>query len=96
MRGELRVLLCYTAAMTRKVTSYRIVVERDEDGLYTASVPALPGCHTQAKDVATLHRRTKEAISVCLDALSNEPAYRRRVKELAYEPTFIGVDVVAV
>ncbi|HZD92501.1 MAG TPA: type II toxin-antitoxin system HicB family antitoxin [Pseudolabrys sp.] len=27
---------------------FTVVVERDEDGNYVASVPALTGCHTQA------------------------------------------------
>ena len=26
---------------------FDVVVERDEDGLYVASVPQIPGCHTQ-------------------------------------------------
>jgi predicted RNase H-like HicB family nuclease len=29
-----------------KWREFTVVVERDEDGCYVASVPALPGCHT--------------------------------------------------
>jgi predicted RNase H-like HicB family nuclease len=32
-----------------------------------ASVPALPGCHTQAKSLDELNRRTREAIELCLE-----------------------------
>ena len=33
---------------------FAVVVERDEDGYYVASVPELPGCHTQAKTLDEL------------------------------------------
>lgn len=37
--------------MTRE---FDVVVERDAEGFYIASVPALPGCHTQAKSLHEL------------------------------------------
>jgi predicted RNase H-like HicB family nuclease len=33
---------------------FSIIIERDEDGYYVASVPELHGCHTQAKSLDTL------------------------------------------
>jgi hypothetical protein len=30
-------------------TNYTVVIERDDDGLLVASVPALPGCHTKLR-----------------------------------------------
>ena len=44
---------------------FTVVIERDEDGFYVASVPALRGCHTQAKTVDTLMKRTREVIELC-------------------------------
>jgi predicted RNase H-like HicB family nuclease len=46
---------------------FTVVIERDEAGLYVASVPALPGCHTQAKNLDTLMKRVREAIELCLE-----------------------------
>ncbi len=46
---------------------FDVVVERDEEGFYVASVPALPGCHTQAKSLDELDRRVREAIELCLE-----------------------------
>jgi predicted RNase H-like HicB family nuclease len=43
------------------------VVEKDEDGYYVASVPELPGCHTQAKTLDAVMKRIKEAIQACLE-----------------------------
>ncbi len=45
-----------------------VLVEKDEDGYYVASVPALPGCHTQAKSLDDLVSRIKEAVEFSLKA----------------------------
>ena len=47
--------------------NFDVVVEKDEE-VYIASVPALPGCHTQAKSLDELDRRIREAIELCLEA----------------------------
>ncbi len=47
---------------------FGVLVEKDEDGYYVASVPMLPGCHTQAKSMDDLMERIKEAIEAYLDA----------------------------
>ena len=47
---------------------FGVVVEKDEDGYYVASVPELPGCHTQAKTLDEVMKRITEAIQVCLEA----------------------------
>ncbi len=48
--------------------NFDVVVEKDEEGFYVASVPALPGCHTQARSLDELDRRIREAIELCLEA----------------------------
>ena len=47
---------------------FAVVVEKDEDGYYVASVPELPGCHTQAKTLDELMRRIRDAIEVYLES----------------------------
>jgi predicted RNase H-like HicB family nuclease len=47
--------------------NFDVVVERDAEGYYVASVPALPGCHTQAQSLDELDRRIREAIELCLE-----------------------------
>jgi predicted RNase H-like HicB family nuclease len=44
---------------------FTVVIERDEDGFYVASVPALRGGHTQAKTLDTLMKRVREVIELC-------------------------------
>ena len=66
--------------------NYHIIVERDSEGWYVASVPSLPGCHTQARSLDELTERIKEAIALYLD-----------VTEEAAEPLdFIGIQQVTV
>ena len=47
---------------------FGVPVEKDEDGYYVASVPSLPGCHTQAKSLDELQGRIIEAIEAYLEA----------------------------
>jgi predicted RNase H-like HicB family nuclease len=45
---------------------FTVVIEKDSEGFLVASVPELPGCHTQAKTFDQLNERIKEAIELCL------------------------------
>ena len=51
--------------MTRE---FSVIIERDAEGFYVATVPSLRGCHTQARTLDELMARVKEAIQVCLEA----------------------------
>ena len=74
--------------------NYKILIEQDEDGYFVASVPSLPGCYTQAKNLTSLKFRVREAISLCLDEANRNPSYRSRIKNLAYEPAFVGIEMI--
>ena len=45
---------------------FTVVIERDEEGFLVASVPALRGCHTQARTLDTLMKRVREVVELCL------------------------------
>jgi predicted RNase H-like HicB family nuclease len=45
---------------------FDVVVEKDSEGFYVASVPSLAGCHTQARSLDELMARIREAIELCL------------------------------
>ena len=65
---------------------FNVIIERDADGFYVGSVPALKGCHTQAKSLDELVLRIREAIELCLEAQGDK-----------LEPLdFIGVQRVTV
>jgi predicted RNase H-like HicB family nuclease len=46
---------------------FDVVIERDREGYYVASVPALHGCHAQAKSLDEVMDRIKEVIGLCLE-----------------------------
>ncbi len=50
-----------------------VLIEKDEDGYYIASVPALKSCYTQAKTLEELYPRIREVIELCME--EEEPAH---------------------
>jgi len=65
---------------------FSVIIERDAEGYYVASVPALRGCHTQSKSLDDLMGRVREAIGLCLEVQGEQ-----------LEPLdFIGVQMVTV
>lgn len=65
---------------------YDVLIEQDEQGNLVASVPALPGCHTQARSLDQLMLRVKEAIALCLEERGQAPS----------NLTFVGIQRVRV
>jgi len=65
---------------------FSVIIERDREGYYIASVPSLQGCHTQAKSLDELLVRIREAIELCLEVEGKD-----------VEPLdFIGVQQVSI
>ena len=65
---------------------FSVIIERDAEGYYVGSVPALRGCHTQAQSLDELMARIREAIALCLEVQGEET-----------EPLdFVGVQKVTV
>jgi predicted RNase H-like HicB family nuclease len=65
---------------------FDVVIERDSAGYYVASVPALRGCHTQARSLDELMERVREVVELCLEVQGGE-----------VEPmTFVGVQRISV
>ena len=56
---------------------YRVLIEQDEDGVFIAEVPLLPGCISQGYTRGEVLENIKEAIEVYLDSLKahNESLY---------------------
>jgi predicted RNase H-like HicB family nuclease len=47
---------------------FDVVIERDSEGCYVGSVPAVCGCHTQARSLDELLERMREVVELCLEA----------------------------
>jgi len=59
--------------MKAKPRTFNLVIEKDKDGYFVASVPELRGCHTQAKSLDVLIKRAREAIELCLEVEADLP-----------------------
>jgi predicted RNase H-like HicB family nuclease len=71
------------------MTDYKftVVVEKDEDGLYVASVPLLQGCYTQGETYEEAMENIKDAIKLHIEA-------RRALRESI--PIEVAIDEVKV
>ena len=65
---------------------YNVVIELDSEGYYVASVPELPGCHTQAKSLDQLMKRIREAVELCLEVNGVQ----------AQTTSFVGVQKISI
>ena len=65
---------------------FNVLIEEDEDGILVASVPELPGCHTQAKTLDELMVRIREAIELCMEERSRQE----------FVPKFVGFQRLSV
>ena len=68
------------------IKDFNVIIEKDEDGFFIASVPELRGCHTQAKSLDELMIRIREAIQLCIEV--------QKIKTQKLD--FIGVQRVSV
>ncbi len=61
-----------TRKISKHAKDFNIIVERDSEGFFVASVAELPGCYTQAKSLDRLMKRIKEAIDLYLEVPGNK------------------------
>lgn len=73
---------------------YKILIEQDEDNLYVASVPELPGCHTQGKTLEEARKRIKEAIKLYLDV--HPKTKKEKIKFPQSLINFLGIEDIKI
>ena len=49
---------------------YHVLIEQDEDGIFVAEVPSLPGCISQGRTRVEATENIKEAIALYVESLS--------------------------
>jgi predicted RNase H-like HicB family nuclease len=49
---------------TKTYTTYTVIYERDENGLWVAQVKGVAGCHTQGRTIAQARERIREALGL--------------------------------
>ena len=73
-----------------KFKKLQVLIQRDEDGLYIASCPAIRGCHSQGDNYEDAMINIKEAIELNLEYF--EEKNKMALKELDFFPKFIATE----
>ena len=71
----------------RKYLEFAINYYQDEDGMFTAQVPAIRGCVAWGKTLNEAYRNAIDAIESCLEARSKVAALKLR------KPRYAGVNI---
>lgn len=80
-----------------KVKNFKVIIEQDEDGVFIAEVPAIPGCYTQGKTYEEAVKGIKEVIELCLEEAKDDPVYRAKIDLDKSSPEkFLGITNVPV
>jgi predicted RNase H-like HicB family nuclease len=58
---------------------FKVIIEQDMDGVFVASVPAIPGCHTQGATYEEAVRGIEEAIQLCLEVAKEDKEYKEKI-----------------
>ena len=77
-----------------KELQFKILIEQDENGLYVASVPELPGCYTQGKTLEEARKRIKEAIKLVLE--SDREIKKEKLKSPLSSSNFFGIEEITI
>ena len=75
---------------TFKELQFKVLIERDEDGLYVASVPELPACYTQGETLEEARQRIKEVIRLVLAEDKN--LRKEKLETPTSYPHFLAVE----
>lgn len=77
-----------------KELQFKVLIEQDEDKIYVASVPELPGCYTQGRTLEEVRERIKEAIELVLE---EEPDLKQeKLHSPGKSPHFFGIEEIII
>jgi predicted RNase H-like HicB family nuclease len=71
----------------KRCQEYAIDYFQDEDGMFTAEVPAIRGCVAWGKTLREAHRNAVDAIESCLEARAKVAAGKPR------KPRYAGLNI---
>lgn len=95
MKWRTQMSMCYDLAM--KKYNFNVVITQDEDNIFVASCPAIPGCHTQGETYEEAQKNIQEAIQLCLKVADTDKDYKNSIDFRESESSrFIGITNVVV
>jgi len=72
---------------------FQILIQRDEDGIYIASCPAINGCHTQGETYEEALNNIKEAINLNIE---HKKSKNKILTEYSDYPRFIATEDLSI
>ena len=73
--------------MSKQYQEFAINYYQDEDGIFTAQVPAIRGCVASGRTLEEAYRNAVDAIESCLEARAKVAAMKLR------KPRYAGVNL---
>lgn len=63
----------------QKYLNFNVVITQDEDRIYVADCPAIPGCHSQGDTYEQAEKNIKQAIRLCLKVAEEDKEYKQSI-----------------
>ena len=81
----------------KKYLNFNVIITQDEDGVYVAECPAIPGCHSQGNTFEEAEKNIKDAIKLCLNVAKNDKDYRASIDfESASNPRMVSISSISI
>lgn len=80
------------------IMNFQVLVSQDEDGVFIADVPSIPGCHSQGETFEGALKNIKDAIGLCLSVAKKDKNYCQEIDWpiTESESKFLGVANIAI
>lgn len=80
-----------------KKYNFKVIVTQDEDGIFIASCPSIPGCHSQGNTYEEAQKNIEEVIKLCLKVAEEDRGYKNTIDFGETESSrFIGITNIMV
>ena len=75
-----------------KKFNFKVIITQDEDGIFVASCPSIPGCHSQGNTYEEAQKNIEEVIKLCLKVAEKDNEYKNTIDFGETESSrFIGI-----
>lgn len=82
---------------SQKYLNFNVVITQDEDGIFLANCPSIPGCHSQGDTYEEAEKNIREAIQLCLKVARDDKTYKESIDfELASSPRMVSIKNITV
>ncbi|MEK7633477.1 MAG: type II toxin-antitoxin system HicB family antitoxin [Patescibacteria group bacterium] len=75
-----------------KKFNFKVIITQDEDSIFVASCPSIPGCHSQGNTYEEAQKNIEEVIKLCLKVAEEDKEYENTIDFGENEASrFIGI-----